>query len=143
MTTIVETTRIAKDAAALWQEIGQFGAIGDWHPFLAKVESDGELEGSLRTAEGRDGSRQTERLLEIAPDRHFYRYRMEATQMPVRDYVAELRVQDGGDGTSTIIWSADFEPGAGNEEVAETIRGFLRAGLDNIRARYNTRSGVG
>jgi hypothetical protein len=76
---------------------------------LAKVESEGEREGCLRTAEARDGSRQTERLLETAPDRHFYRYRMESTPMPVRDYLAELRVEDNRDGTSTVVWAAEFQ----------------------------------
>ena len=93
MTKVVEAVRIAENPDTLWREIGKFGAVGNWHPMLAKVHSEGDREGSLRMAEGRDGSRQTERLLEMAPEHHLYRYRMELTALPVRDYVSELRVE--------------------------------------------------
>jgi mxaD protein len=134
-TKIVESVKVAEAADTLWRTIGAFGAIGEWHPMLAQVRSEGEREGSLRTAQGRDGNRQTERLLEMHPDRHAYRYRMEGSAMPVRDYVAELKVEDNGDKTSTVVWSAEFEPTADDAKTADTVRGFLRAGLDNIGAR--------
>ena len=139
MTKIVETVRIAEDPDTLWREIGEFGAVGHWHPMLAKVDSEGDREGALRMAEGRDGSRQTERqrLLEMAPEHHRYRYRMEITALPVRDYVGELRVEGNADQTSTVKWSAEFEPTSGDEAgTAQTIRGFLKAGLDNLRALH-------
>ena len=40
MTKIVETVRIAEDPDTLWREIGEFGAVGHWHPMLAKVDSE-------------------------------------------------------------------------------------------------------
>jgi hypothetical protein len=134
MTTIIETARVGKAPDTLWHEIGQFGAVGRWHPLLSKVASEGEREGCLRTAEGRDGSRQTERLLKTTSKRHCYRYRyrMEETAMPVHNYTAELRVDDNRDGTSTVVWSAQFEPTADTAKTVESIRGFLKAGLDNI-----------
>ncbi|WP_246679123.1 SRPBCC family protein [Mesorhizobium sp. B2-6-2] len=61
----------------------------------------------------------------MQPDRHVYRYRMEKTSTPVRNYVAELKVEDNGAKTSTVVWSADFEPTADEEKTLEAIRGFL------------------
>jgi hypothetical protein len=132
MNKIVETVRIAENADALWQEIGKFGNVGQWHPLLAKVDSEGEREGCVRTAQAKDGSRQTERLLEINADEHFYRYRLESTKMPVSDYVAEFKVEDNGDDTSTVVWSAEFKPQSDEAKTTEGIRNFLKAGLDNI-----------
>jgi mxaD protein len=133
MTRIVESVRIAADADSLWQEIGQFSAVGNWHPMLAKVESEGECEGCLRTAEGRDGSRQTERLIKLDPERRLYRYRMEATAMPIRDYVGELAVEGNANSTSKVVWSAKFEvTSAADVGAVEAIRAFLRAGLDRL-----------
>ena len=40
MTRIVETTRIAEGPDALWKDIGPFGAVGEWHPLLSRVESE-------------------------------------------------------------------------------------------------------
>lgn len=95
-TRIIESAHVAEAPEALWREIGGFGAVGKWHPWLARVDSEGEHAGCRRIAGGRDGSRQVERLLEASPERHFYRYRMESTGMPVRDYVGELRVENDG-----------------------------------------------
>ena len=134
MTRIVETVRVGTPAGGLWRKIGRFGAVGDWHPMLAKVTSEGERKGALRWIEGRDGSRQTERLLESSSEQRFYRYRMESSPMPVRDYVAELRVEDNGDGTSTVVWSAEFEPTLEDFRTSEIIRDFLKVGLSSIEA---------
>jgi hypothetical protein len=136
MVSIIETTRIAQPPDTLWKAIGRFGAVGDWHPMLSKVESEGEHQGSLRMAEGKDGSRQIERLLESIPQRHLYRYQIEATPMPLRTYVAEFRIDAADDGASTVVWSAEFEPLPDAGETVKTIRGFLKAGLDNIGTLY-------
>jgi hypothetical protein len=129
---IVETARVGAPAAGRWRDIGGFGAIGDWHPMLAKVTSEGEAEDSLRFAETRGGARQTERLIKGDPGQHFYRYRMESSPMPVRDYIGELRVEDNGDGTSTVVWSAEFEPTLSGFRTVEEIRDFLKVGLQSI-----------
>lgn len=136
MTRIVETTRIAKAPDALWKDIGPFGAVGQWHPLLSKVESEGEHPGALRAAEGKDGSRQIERLIESAPEQHLYRYQMEKTAMPVPDYTAEFRVEDNHDGSSTVVWSAEFESTSNDARTVESIRSFLKAGLDNIATSH-------
>jgi mxaD protein len=141
MTAVVESAHLCRDADAIWREIGQVGSIDKWHPMLTYVECDGERAGALRTAEGRDGSRQTERLLESAPERHFYRYRMEATAIPVRLYCAELAVSDNADGTSTVFWSAQFHAEAADEpQAVEAVRTFFRAGLDKLKAVYAPRA---
>lgn len=136
MTRIIETTRIAEAPDALWKDIGPFGAIGQWHPLLSKVESEGEHAGALRAAEGKDGSRQIERLIEAAPEQHLYRYKMEKTAMPVRQYTAEFRVEDNHDGSSTVVWSAEFEPTSNDAGIVEGVRSFLKAGLDNITTSH-------
>ena len=136
MVSIIETVRVAEPPDALWANIGRFGAVGQWHPMLSRVDSEGEHAGSLRMAEGSDGSRQVERLLEAAPERHAYRYRLESTPMPVRDYTAEFRVDSNEDGTSTVVWSAQFEPLSDDPATTETIKAFLKAGVDNIAALH-------
>ena len=94
MAMIIETARVGAAPDALWQEIGQFAGVGRWHPLLARVDGDGPV----RTPEDRDGNRQTERLLEESPRQHFYRYRMERTAIPVRDWTrALLRAQEANE----------------------------------------------
>ncbi len=132
MTTIVETARVGEPAGELWAKIGAFGAVGAWHPMLAKVTTEGERENSLRRVETQDGEHWVERLTESAPGQRFYRYRIETSPMPVRDFVAEFRVDDNGDGTSTVVWSAEFEPTVTDFRTVENIRAFLKSGLGAI-----------
>jgi len=45
MPRITKVVRIDRDADTSWRDIGGFGAVGKWHPLLAKVESQGERTG--------------------------------------------------------------------------------------------------
>jgi hypothetical protein len=125
------------DPDVLWGEIGSFQGIGQWHPLLTSVEGQGERPGAVRSATGTDGSTQVERLGEVDAERRRYRYVMESSAMPVRDYQAEFQVQASSDGTSTIRWTGDFQVTAGDpDEVIEMVRGFFVTGLQSLAYRY-------
>ncbi len=109
MTKIVESVHIGEPAGEVWEQLGRFGSIGDWHGLMAKVTSEGEEVGSARRIETIESATFVERLTEMSSAPFFYRYRVETSPMHVRDSVGELRVDDNGDGTSTVVWSADFE----------------------------------
>jgi hypothetical protein len=122
----------------LWQQIGSFQGVAQWHPMLARVRGTGETAGAVRTAVGKDGQEQVERLVETDPAERYYRYVIESTQMPVTDYVGELRVRDHGTGVSEVEWSSNFivtaEP---SSETVDLVRGFLEAGVHNLAHRYH------
>ena len=134
------TATVAVDPDMLWGEIGRFQGIGAWHPMLAEVTGEGEQPGARRQATGKDGNEQVERLTEADPRMRYYRYVTETTPLRVSDYSAELRVRPGADGTSTIRWSADFDPSGNPPETTETttsqIRDFLEAGMRALEDRY-------
>jgi mxaD protein len=137
MSNVIETARVPMDAAALWKKIGAFGAVGDWHPMLSSVDSEGDSVGSTRTVQGKDGSTQVERLLHFDANEHAYRYKMESTPMPVDNYVGKFHVEDNGNGTSTVEWSAEFDvTETGEADAIEMIGGFLKAGTDSIKKQY-------
>jgi mxaD protein len=140
MIRIVESVQVDEGPDTLWRDVGRFGAVGEWHPWLTRVESEGDREGSLRIPEDRDGNLQTERLLETSPERHFYRYRMESTAIPVHQWSAELRVAENQHGGSTVIWSAEFEPKSSDPKIPDGIRSFMRAGLDNMARLHRSRA---
>lgn len=132
MTEIVETARVGEPAGEVWEKIGGFGVVGEWHPMLATVTSAGEDVGSLRRTKARDGATSIERLIDRSSERRFYRYRILSTPLPVRDYVGELRVDDNGDGTSTVVYSASFQPTITDFRTIEEVRSFLKTGLGSI-----------
>lgn len=140
MFNVIHTVRVPVGAERLWRDIGSFGAVGKWHPMLAAVDSQGDVAGARRTAHGRDGSIQVERLKDYNAADCIYRYEMESTPLRVRDYIGEFRVDDNGDGTSTVTWSAQFEPADGTtDETAQRVETFIKAGTDSLKARYRGR----
>ena len=62
MPKVTMSTPIAMNADSLWQAIGSFASIGQWHPMMERVDSDGESKGSLRTLRLIGGAKLVERL---------------------------------------------------------------------------------
>lgn len=131
------TAAIGRDAQSLWQEVGSFQGVGEWHPMLEGVEGHGEQPGSTRTAQTGDGQRQVERLKEIAPAQHRYRYEMVSSPMPVKDYVGEFAIHDNDARHSTVVWTADFDATSSDpDEVTAVVRQFLTTGVESLQKRY-------
>lgn len=130
-------TKLVVPANILWDAIGRFGALGDWHPAVEKCLSDGESKGSTRKLSLVGGGSIVERLEHISNKEKLYRYSITDSPLPVAGYTAEIRVKDNGDGTSTVEWSSNFEPkGAKMDEAVKVIQGIYQAGFDNLNKMY-------
>ena len=137
MPKVTMSTPVAMNADALWQSIGSFAAIGQWHPMMERVDSDGESKGSLRTLRLIGGAKLVERLEDVSPTERLYRYSIVESPLPISDYFAEIRVKDNGDGTSTVEWSSDFNVNTSSErDVVKTVQEVYQAGLDNLSKLY-------
>ena len=135
------STSIAARPDQLWQVMGGFGQIADWHPAIEKADLQGDGKGSVRTLHLVGGGTLTEKLEEISPSERVYRYSILSGPLPVADYHATIRVKDNGDGTSTVEWSSDFEAkGAPEPDAVKTIQGIYQAGFDNLQKMYGFKS---
>ncbi len=57
--------------------------------------------------------------------------------LPVTNYVAELRVKDNKDGSSTVEWSSNFLPsGAPEADAMKMVQGIYHAGFDNLKKMF-------
>lgn len=137
MPEVKESVRIAMDADDIWRRAGDFGAVGDWHPLAEHVESGGNEPGDTRRVLAADGSRQVERLDSYDSAEHIYRYSMQETELPVEHYTGEFEIDDRGDGTSAVTWTAHFDVTSGDQTATlETVRQFFRTGLEALAKRY-------
>jgi hypothetical protein len=131
------STDLSQTPEALWQKIGSFQGVGEWHPMLERVEGTGEQPGAFRRPHTTQGQEQVERLEEIDPQQHFYRYSIVTSPMPVSNYVAESRVRENADGTSRVLWSADFKVTNGDESAtAQMVRDFFTTGLEALKKTF-------
>ncbi|GMQ89894.1 MAG: SRPBCC family protein [Gammaproteobacteria bacterium] len=136
MTKVSMTTQVPVSADKIWDLIGQFNALPDWHPAIEKSEL--EEDGQVRRLSLVGGGSIVERLEKIDEDEHLYRYSILESPLPVTDYVAELRVRPGKEGEGcTIEWSSEFDPkGASTADATEVIRGIYQAGFDNLKKLF-------
>lgn len=137
MAKIKMETRLAASADMLWKTIGGFNALPAWHPAIERSESDGQTRGSVRTLSLVGGGTITERLEHVSDTERVYRYSIIDSPLPIANYIAQIRVIDNGDGTSTVEWSSEFDPAKMPEgDAVRTIQGIYQAGFDNLKKMF-------
>jgi hypothetical protein len=136
MTKVSMTTQVPVSVDKIWDLIGQFNALPDWHPAIEKSEL--EEGGQVRRLSLVGGGSIVERLEKIDDNEHAYRYSILESPLPITNYVAELRVRPAKEGEgSTIEWSSQFDPkGVPTADATEVIRGIYQAGFDNLKKLF-------
>lgn len=123
------------DRDVVWQAIGGFDRIAEWHPLISRVELteiDGDTYRHLTTT---DGDLFLERLIETGA--HHLTYETADGPLPVTDHRATLScvAEDGG---CHLYWSAYFVPTGADSHLADEIVGaFYEIGLAALRDRYS------
>ncbi len=118
----------------VWNLIGGFNALPDWHPAVEKSEL--EEGGTIRRLHLVGGGQIVERLQPSDDDAHVYAYSILESPLPVEGYTAEIRVRPDGDGCE-VEWSSSFEPaGASETDAMKAIQGIYEAGFDNLKKMF-------
>ncbi len=136
MTKVSMSLNLGVSADKVWDLIGGFNALPDWHPAIEKSEIEGEGKGSVRTLHLAGGGTITERLEQLDDDGKHYSYAILSSPLPVADYHSTIRLQDDGDGCK-VVWESEFQPaGAPEGDAIDVIRGIYQAGFDNLKKMY-------
>ena len=139
MASIVMETELPVSAATLWTLVGWAGMLGDWYPGLSRIDVHGADKGAIRRLVLRDEASMVERLEHLSRIETAYTYSILSSPLPVADYLAQIRVKDRGDDTSTLIWSGNFEPdGVSEDRAVAAIRAVYRAGFANLNEILTT-----
>lgn len=136
---VARSRDIPAPPAAVWALIGDFCAIGRWHPqvercILSSDEDDDEGDRvSLRGVVVKGG---LGTIVEIETARDeagmSYSYSFIQGPLPVRAYNATLSVRPNGAG-ATVVWTATFDAdGMSDAEAVADIAGVYEAGLAGI-----------
>jgi hypothetical protein len=128
---VKESAEVKGDAAKLWEKIGPWCAIKDWHPAVAKCD---ETKGAkpVRTLSLKGGG--TIKETQTGKSATGYEYTIDESPLPVSDYKASFSVAAGKNGMSTITWTASFKAkGVKDDEAKKVITGIFTGGLDSIK----------
>lgn len=128
---VKSTTHIPVSPERIWEMIGVFGALADWHPAIDSCElEDGGRKRRLKLV----GGAEVLESLEVHDNAgRTYTYRILEAPLPIRNYCATLSVADDGKGGSRLTWAGAFEPLDGAGDVSDTVRNLYETGFDNIR----------
>ena len=133
MSKISMSTKVGVPAEKVWEMIGGFNDLADWHPAIAKSELEEEGGATIRTLHLVGGGVVRERLEMTDEEGRAYTYSIIESPLPVANYSATIRVSGEGD-DCTIEWSSDFNPmGAPENDAVEAIQGIYQAGFDNLQ----------
>jgi hypothetical protein len=131
---VVRDVSVQAPADKVWSLVGGFGSLDAWHPAIASCEIE-EIEGTThRRLKAVDGDELLEKLLAHDDASMAYTYSIESSPLPVKGYVAEVRVaaEDGG---ARLTWSSRFLPdGVSDAEAQAVIAEIYEAGLTNVQA---------
>ncbi|MCJ2118831.1 SRPBCC family protein [Methylobacterium sp. J-001] len=128
----LEVTRsadIAASPAKVWQTIGEFCGIGDWHPAIEKCVLSDKDGMKVRTLSLKGGGTLKEEQVSRDDKVMSYTYTILEGPLPVSDYKSTLAVAPEGTG-SKVTWSGTFNAkGAPDTVAVDAIQGIYESGL--------------
>ncbi|MGR8949214.1 MAG: SRPBCC family protein [Gammaproteobacteria bacterium] len=141
MANVSVTKTIKAPAAKVWAMVSNWGGTHDWIPGVGPVSVKGEGVGATRSADldpatGFPGTI-TETLDAFDEKGMHFRYSIVGdSPIPIKDYVAEMRVTEIDGNTCSVLWQSDWAPsGALSEnELQEAFTGLYELSLENVRA---------
>lgn len=140
---IVDETKTEAERRALWEKVGGWCAIKEWHPAVAACEESKEGDDTFRTLTLKDGGKIKEKLVDTGATS--YRYVITESPLPVKNYEAQFSVTPDDDDLDEInvVWSATYDAADGKDdkEARKTIDGIFKDGIDSIKATYGTKKG--
>ena len=129
MAKVIRSRKFNSASETIWKKIGDFKSLHTWHPAVKNCTS--SQGGKVRELTLADGGRIFETLLNDSG--LAYTYQIDKSPLPVKNYVATLRVRDSGPNACQVEWEATFEPaGASEDEAVTVIGGIFQGGLDNL-----------
>ncbi len=132
------SAKLDVSGSQVWDLIGKFSALPDWHPGIesSEIEEEEEGRGVIRRLHLLGGGTVVERLERLDETEHLYSYEILESPLPVSNYHGTLRVREE-EGGCTVEWSSEFEPkGAPEQDAVATIQGIFDAGLENLKKMF-------
>ena len=137
MTKVSMSTKLGVSAEKLWDMIGGFHSLSDWHPAIEKcdIEEDGNV--TLRRLTLAGGGEILERLEKSDNDERSYSYSIVSSPLPINNYTSTIRVHEDEDGNARVVWSSEFDSaGAPESDAVKVVEGIYSAGFDNLKKMF-------
>lgn len=132
---LVFTAELGADATTVWNLIGAFESLPDWHPLVAECVLERDTGGAIVRRTGlHDGTIIRNRLIARDEAARSYQYDFVEGPLVVRNYRATLSVADAGAGRSRVEWISEFEADAEQAEIMRAkVESLIAPGVANLK----------
>jgi hypothetical protein len=117
---------------AVWQKIGDFCGIAQWHPAIAKCDLSADKKQRTLTLKG--GGTIVEHLVRWSDKTHSYTYTIVSGPLPVDNYESTIHVSAAKSGTGSVIhWRGKYTAkGDSDADAKKAVDGVYDAGLTSL-----------
>ncbi len=137
MAKVESSTKLPIPAQVVWNLVGQFNALPEWHPAIQSSEIEHEGDAKIRKLKLAGGGELVERLEEMSDSERRYSYSILESPLPIANYQATISVKGDDAGGCTVSWSSEFDADGANEsEAVETVRNVYEAGFENLKRMF-------
>lgn len=119
----------------VWEKLGGWCAIKDWHPAIVGCKEDKKGDEMRRTLT-LDGGGEIVELLK-AKTESSYDYIIESSPLPIENYKSSISVSGEGEGKTKVTWVSNFDAkGTTDDEANNIITGVYEAGMASIAKMF-------
>ena len=115
----------------IWQVIGDFCDLDDWHPGIVACALTGRDGGVHRKLKLDNGAEVLEKLIAADPGGLNYTYSIVEAPLPIENYTATLAITRGS--PAILTWSGKFT--SDDPSMEAVFSGLYESGLDAIKAK--------
>ena len=136
MPKVVLKTQVGADADLIWRTVHGFSDVASWHPLVERAV-EGEAGGAVRALEFAGLGTFVERLDERDDAARVVSYAVTDSPLPVEDCSVEIRVEDNGDGSSTIAWTGVFSaPNESEFAAVKSLHRIFHGGIERLEDMF-------
>jgi len=142
MLELTMSVELSSRADTVWDIVGNFNGLPDWHPWVTASVLEPLPGGVGRrvTIDGGAGGRREllERLVSHDYSQREYAYAIIAGPTPRREYVGQLRVSPRGPERCAVEFNARYLASSGvtDAEATERLRTFYGVALNNLQVLF-------
>ena len=127
---VERTLQLSSASTTVWNMVGDFCDIDDWHPALAACDLeviDGSLHRNLTTV---DGSVFVEKRIAVEPELS-YTYKIVDSSLPIENFTATFSIESLNG--SLISWSGRFS--SDDPKMESAIAEMFEVGISSIESK--------
>ncbi len=130
-----KTVDVAASPEKVWQTIGNFCGIADWHPAITKCVPAEQNGMPIRHLTLKNGAMIVEEQTARSDPNMQYSYTILLSPLPVSDYHSTIAVTKKGTGSEVTLKGTFDAKGASDADATKAIQGIYDSGLEALAAK--------